>query len=288
MAGSAPLLVVDAPSVLFRAYYALPDSITGADGMPVNALLGSTNMMVAAISEYSPRAVVICFGQDSADYRTELFEEYHADREPLDDELADQFDHAWDFFEAFGWYCDVEQGFEADDLLGSYAKVEAAAGGQTLVMTGDRDLYQCVGARCRVLYLKTGTKGTELVDAAEVESRYGIPPKRVPDFIALRGDPADGIPGAPGVGKKTAADLLQRHGPLERVIAAAGHERPRVAASLTNNADALRAYKEVATLRSIDVRRPRSRRSDYRCGASAARGLGMGRLAERLTGLAPG
>src|SRR5690349_19111962 len=117
-AAAQPLIVVDAPSVLFRAYYALPDSIKGVDGMSVNALLGSVNMMLMQIEQHDPRAVVMCFGQDAADYRTDLYDGYHADREPPEEELADQFEHAWDFFEAFGWYCDAEAGYEADDLLG--------------------------------------------------------------------------------------------------------------------------------------------------------------------------
>lgn len=282
MAASKPLLVVDAPSLLFRAYYALPDTIKSASGMPVNALLGSANVMLRVIDNHSPRAVVMCFGQDAADYRTELFEDYHADRGPLDEPLADQFEHAWDLFESFGWHCDIEAGFEADDLLGSYASTEAGAGGRTLILTGDRDLYQCVGPRCKVLYLKTGSKGPELVDEAGVRERYGIPPKLVTDFIALRGDPSDGIPGAPGIGEKTAADLLQRHGSLEGTIAAANGERPRIAASLKEHASELRDFKRIATLGEIAVRRPRSRRTDYRTAARAAGELGMTRLAERL------
>jgi DNA polymerase-1 len=282
MPARRPLLVVDAPSLLFRAYYALPDSITGRGGMQVNALLGSANVMLRVIDETEPRAVVMCFGQDATDYRTELLEEYHADREPLDEPLADQFDQAWDFFEAFGWVCDIEVGFEADDLLGSYATEESEQGGRTLILTGDRDLFQCVSARCKVLYLKTGTKGFETVDVAGVKDRYGIAPKLVPDFIALRGDPSDGIPGAPGIGAKTAADLLQRHGSLERAIERAEGEKPRAAASLADNAERLRDFKEIATLRHIDVEVPTDGPTDLAGGAAAARELGMRGLADRL------
>lgn len=281
MAAHKPLLVVDAPSLLFRAYYALPDTITGADGMPVNALLGSANVMLRAIADHSPRAVVMCFGQDATDYRVELLPEYHADRELLDDELADQFDHAWDFFEAFGWYCDIEQGYEADDLLGSYAATEEEAGGRTLILTGDRDLFQCVNQRTRVLYLSTGSQ-PQVVDVSAVKQRYGIPPKLVPDFIALRGDSSDGIPGAPGIGAKTAADLLQRHRSLERAVERAAGERPRVAASLVEHAGALRDFKEIATLCEIAVSRPRSRETDRAGGAREAGRLGMSQLAKRL------
>ena len=112
--------------------------------------------------------------------------------------------------------------------------------------------------------------------------RYGIDPEQVPDFIALRGDPSDGLPGAPGIGAKTAATLLGRHGTLETVIAHAGDERPRIAAALTDNADELRAFREIATLRHTELAVPDDRATDLAGGASAARALGMNRLAERL------
>jgi DNA polymerase-1 len=113
-------------------------------------------------------------------------------------------------------------------------------------------------------------------------ARYGVGPELVPDFIALRGDPSDGLPGAPGIGAKTAADLLQRHGSLEAAIAAADGERPRTAAALREHADALRAFKDIATLRTVELDRPPDRETDMAAGAGAAAGHGMGRLAERL------
>ena len=162
---------------------------------------------------------MLCFGPDAADYRVELFDGYHAQRPEVPDTLAPQFADARPFFEAFGWTIADSDSFEADDLLGSLAKRETEAGGRTLVMTGDRDMYQCAGERVQVLYVRTGGKqGAELVDAAEVKRRYGIPPELVPDFIALRGDPSDGIPGAKGIGEKTAAELLTRHGSLEAAL----------------------------------------------------------------------
>jgi 5'-3' exonuclease len=171
---------------------------------------------------------------------------------------------------------------EADDLLGSLASAEAAAGGQTLLLTGDRDMYQCVGQRVQVLYLKSGTSGFEDVDAQEVKRRYGIPPDLVPDFIALRGDPSDGLPGAAGIGPKTAAELLTRHGSLEGVIAAASEQRPRIAQSLTEQADELLAFRRIAQLQSVDLERPADRATDLAGAAAAARRLGLSRLAERL------
>ena len=150
-------------------------------------------------------------------------------------------------------------------------------------MTGDRDLYQCATGRVSVLYVKTGTKGAELVDPAEVRRRYGVPPELVPDFIALRGDPSDGLPGAKGIGEKTAADLLQRHGSLEAALDGWARERPpRVCQALRDQRDELLAFKRIATLQAIPVELPPDRPTDYAGGAEAARARGMNRLAERL------
>ena len=270
-----PLLLCDSPYLLYRAFFALPKSIKGADGKPVNALLGSVNAILAAAEEHDARAVVACFGPDAAPYRTELYPGYHAQRPEMPRELAHQWEQAPDLYRAFGWEVANDDSVEADDLLGSYAEEEAAAGGRALIMTGDRDLFQCAGDRVQVLLAARG--GPQLVDAAEVESRYGIPPPLVPDFIALRGDPSDGLPGAKGVGAKTAAGILKRHGSLEKALEAAAE-----GTSLAGSREELLAFKEIATLRRLPVKRPADGGTDKAGGAAAARKLGMNRLAERL------
>jgi 5'-3' exonuclease len=281
MAG--PLLAVDAPSMLFRAFYALPDSIKGKDGAPVNALLGTANLILRELELHDPRAVVLCFGPDAADYRVELFDGYHAERPEVPDTLAPQFADSRAFFEAFGWVVADHDSLEADDLLGSYARREADAGGRALVMTGDRDMYQCAGERVTVLYIRTGGKGAEAVDAAEVRKRYGIDPAQVPDFIALRGDPSDGIPGAKGIGEKTAAELLQRHGSLQAALDGAVREsKPSIRKALMEQRDELLRFKEIATLQDVPVELPPDRPTDLAGAAAAARERGMNRLAERL------
>jgi DNA polymerase-1 len=281
MAG--PLLAVDAPSMLFRAFYALPDSIKGKDGAPVNALLGTANLILRELELHDPRVVVLCFGPDAADYRVELFDGYHAERPEVPDTLAPQFADSRAFFEAFGWVVADHDSLEADDLLGSYARREADAGGRALVMTGDRDMYQCAGERVTVLYIRTGGRGAEAVDAAEVRKRYGIDPAQVPDFIALRGDPSDGIPGAKGIGEKTAAELLQRHGSLQAALDGAVREsKPSVRKALMEQRDELLRFKEIATLQDVPVELPPDRPTDLAGAAAAARERGMNRLAERL------
>jgi DNA polymerase-1 len=281
MAG--PLLAIDAPSMLFRAFYALPDSIKGKDGAPVNALLGTANLILREVELHSPRAVVLCFGPDAAHYRVELFDGYHAERPEVPERLVPQFADARAFFEAFGWVVTDHDSLEADDLLGSYARREAEAGGHALVMTGDRDMYQCAGDRVTVLYVRTGGKGAEVVDADEVRRRYGIDPGLVPDFIALRGDPSDGIPGARGIGEKTAAELLRRHGSLQAALDAAVREsKPSVRKALLDQRDELLRFREIATLQEVDLELPPDRPTDLAGAAAAARERGMNRLAERL------
>jgi 5'-3' exonuclease len=279
---TAPLLAVDLPSMLYRAFYALPDSIKGADGQPVNALLGAANLILQAGEEHEPRATVLCTGPDAAAYRVELYPPYHAERPQMPEDLVGQWADAPAFFEAFGWTVATHDTLEADDLLGSFAALESKAGGRTLLMTGDRDMFQCASKQVTVLYVSTG-KGAQEVTPEEVERRYGVAPAQVADFIALRGDPSDGLPGAKGVGEKTAAELLQKHGSLEGVLEAAIAEtRPKLRTSLLGSRDELVAFKRIATLQEAKVKRPRDRKTDRAGAAKAARTRGMNRLADRL------
>ncbi len=279
-----PLLIVDAPSLLYRAFYALPKSIKGSDGRPVNALLGMANLVLQVVDAHAPRATVLCFGAEAAAYRVELFAGYHADRPEMPELLAHQWADAPAFYAAFGWTTRHGGDLEADDLLGSLARIEHDAGGEALLFTGDRDMFQCVGERVRVLFPAKG--GPDLLGPGEVLARYGVLPGEVPDLIALRGDPSDGIPGAKGIGEKGAAELLRRYGDLDGVLAAAGEATsamtPRMRESLTADPDLLRAFKDMATLRAIELERPPDAPLDRAGAAAAARVRGMNRLAERL------
>jgi 5'-3' exonuclease len=260
-----PLLAVDAPSLLFRAFYALPDSITDRDGKPVNALLGALNMIFRVVADYGPRAVVLCFGPDAAVYRKELYPPYHAERPPVPGDLDRQFAESRAFFEAFGW------------------TVTWSAGGTALLLTGDRDMFQCATGSTTVLYVKTGAKGVEEVDPDEVRRRYGVAPERVPDFIALRGDPSDGLPGGKGIGEKTAADLLRRNDTLEGSLDNWSRESSaRVRGALRDQREELERFKDIATLRKVPVDRPPDRATDAGGGARMAEERGMGALAKRL------
>jgi 5'-3' exonuclease len=283
---TGPLLVADAPALLYRAFFALPDSITGPDDRPVNALLGSVNAVLFCVERYSPRAVVLCFGAEAATYRTDAYPPYHAHRPPMPDDLEHQWALAPGFYRALGWGVEDSTTLEADDLLHTLAKLEADAGGRALILTGDRDLFQCASDRVTVLLQRKGGDGPEEITPDGVRERYGITPEQVPDFIALRGDPSDGLPGAKGIGAKTAADLLKRKGDLEHAILGAVREKPSVRRALIEQAAELRAFRDIALLRTVPMERPADAPTDHAGGAAAAGELGMRRLAERLKGLA--
>ena len=234
--------------------------------------------------------MVLTTGAESAAYRTAAYAPYHADRPPMPDELREQWDAAPGFFGAFGWPTLNAGDLEADDLLGALAQREAEAGGRALLFTGDRDMFQCVSDRVRVLFPRGGKDGPEDIGPDEVRRRYGIDPAQVPDFIALRGDPSDGLPGAKGIGEKTARDLLREHGDLEGLLATAATVtsglRPKVAQTLRDQGDELRTFRDIATLRDVDVGRPPDAPTDFAGAAAAAREHGLGRLSQRLEGLA--
>ena len=271
---SAPLLVLDGDSFAHRAFHALPRSIRRANGRPGNLLTGLTSMVLRLWQAERPRAVFV--GWDTLTtptYRHELLPGYQAGRE-FDPELLEQLDLAPGLLEAAGIACAKAPGFEADDFLGAAVASERAAGGSSLVATSDRDAFQLAADDVTILQPVRGVSELTRIGPAEVRERYGVDPEQVPDFIALRGDPSDKIPGARGVGAKTAATLLTEYRSLDELLAAG---------RFSAEADALRAYRHVATLDPTAPLPPLpDREPDWRAGAAAAEALGLGRLAGRL------
>jgi DNA polymerase-1 len=227
----------------------------------------------------------MCFGQESAEYRVEAFPDYHAARPEMPDDLAWQWERAPALYEALGWSVLGHESLEADDLMGSFAALETEAGGETLILTADRDMFQCANESVTILLQKARQQGPDEVGPGQVREIYGIDPAQVPDFIALRGDPSDGLPGAKGIGAKTAGDLLRRKGDLDHVILGAIRETPSVRKALIEQAEQLRVFKDIATLRMVALERPQDRPTDYAGGSKAAAEIGMGRLAKRLAEL---
>jgi len=270
-----PLLVVDGDSFAHRAYHALPSSTyRRRDGGPGNALAGFSTMLLRLWQAEQPRAVVVGWDTIGAPtYRNELLPGYQAGRE-FDRELLEQLDLLPGFIRSTGIVCGKHPGFEADDFLGAAVAREDRLGGSSLVATSDRDAFQLASATTTILQPTRGVSELRRIGPAEVRERYGVEPAQVVDFIALRGDPSDKIPGARGVGEKTAASLLAQYGSLEALLDAG-----RFAAE----AEALRAYRRIATFdSSAPLPDVEDLVPDWGAGAESARELGLDGLATRL------
>ena len=275
---SRPLLVIDGDSLTHRAYHALPKTIRRAEGKPGNALVGFGNFLLRLWDAEQPRAVLV--GWDSLDtptYRHELFADYQAGRH-FDDELLEQLDLLPDLVRAFGFGSAKAPGYEADDFLAAAVKQEEKRRGTTLVATSDRDSFQLASDRTTILQPVRGVSELARVGPAEVRERYGVEPAQVPDFIALRGDPSDRLPGAKGVGPKTAANLLGQYGTLEAML-----EAGRFAAQ----AEELLMYRRMASLDASAPLPPLDDQTPRWAEASAfVRELGLNALADRVAALA--
>jgi DNA polymerase-1 len=268
-----PLLVVDGDSFAHRAYHALPKTIRRSGGRPGNALTGFTDMLLRLWQRERPRATVVAWDSlDTPTYRHESFGGYQSGRE-FDAELLEQLDLLPTVVSALGLAVAKGPGFEADDFLASAATREEAAGGRALVATSDRDAFQLATERTTILQPVRGAE-TNRIGPAEVRERYGVDPSQVVDFIALRGDPSDRIPGARGIGEKKAAQLLAQYGSLEAMLDAGRFEA---------EADALRLYRRIATLdREAPVPPLPDAEPNWSAGAAYARELGLDGLASRI------
>ena len=274
---SRPLLVIDGDSLAHRAYHALPKTIRRAEGRPGNALVGFANFLLRLWEDEQPRAVLV--GWDSLDfptYRHELFSGYQAGRQ-FDAELLEQLDLLPQLVTAFGFVAAKGAGYEADDFLAAAVRQEEARGGTALVATSDRDAFQLASERTTILQPTRGVSELARVGPAEVRERYGVEPGQVPDFIALRGDPSDRLPGARGVGPKTAADVLRQYGTLEDALAAGRFEA---------QGEELRIYRRMATLDASAPLPPLEDQTPQWAEASTfVRNWGLNALADRLAAL---
>ncbi len=213
------LFLIDGNSLAYRAFFALPESIATADGRPTNAIYGFASMMAKILIDHSPKAVIVVWDAGMSG-REETYAEYKSQRKSRPDLLAEQFPHLAPLAEAFGFRNVKVPGYEADDVIATLARHASEAAIPVMIVSGDRDVYQLVRDGVRVMTTSRGVTDTRVYDAAGVVERYGVPPELVPDFIALRGDPSDGIPGAAGVGAKRAAEIIRTYGSLEAALAA--------------------------------------------------------------------
>jgi 5'-3' exonuclease len=272
-----PLLVIDGDSFAHRSYHALPKSIRRGDGSGGGAIVGFANFLLRLYDSERPRAVLVGWDTLGAPtYRQKLFPAYQGGRH-FDDELVEQLEILPRFVAACGFAYAKAAGYEADDFLAAAAAAEERRRGRALVASGDRDSFQLASDRSTILF---PVKAGEILrlGPAEVRARYGVEPQQVPDFIALRGDPSDGLPGARGIGPKGAAALLHKFPTLEDAFAA-GH--------LAAQAEQLRIYRKIATM---DPAAPLPALADqtpsWDKAAALAREWALDRLAQRLEELA--
>lgn len=257
---SEDLFLIDGNSLAYRAFFALPESIATSTGIPTNAIFGFASMLVKILTDFHPRALMVVWDGGYTG-RKELYPQYKAQRSSRPDLLKEQWPQFEPLVDAFGYTNLRVEGFEADDVIASLAAkakadgnggAEAGGGGRgsipVMVVTGDRDAYQLVDDNTRIMTTSRGVTDTKIYDTQAVIDRYGIRPDQVPDFIGLKGDTSDNIPGVPGIGDKTASELLQRFGSVEQVLASideiSGAKRKQ---NLTEHADAARISKQLAT-----------------------------------------
>jgi DNA polymerase I len=248
MAPDHELFLIDGNSLAYRAFFALPESIGTSDGRPTNAIYGLASMLVKIIDEHSPAGVVVAWDAGMSG-REQTYDLYKAQRKPRPDLLREQWPHLMPLVEAFGYTNVKVEGYEADDVIASLARQAREEGIPVMVVTGDRDAYQLVGDGVRVMSTSRGITETKVYDGAAVEERYGVPPELITDLMGLRGDTSDNIPGVPGIGEKTATQLLQKFGDLEGVLGSVeeitGAKRKQ---NLVEHADDARMSKQLATL----------------------------------------
>jgi DNA polymerase I len=248
------LFLIDGNSLVFRAFFALPESIATSKGFPTNAIFGFASMLVKIITDYGPKPTLVVWDAGLSG-RLEVYEEYKAGRRDRPDLLSEQWPHLQPLVEAFGYENLKVPGYEADDVIATMAGRAHEKGIDVTVVTGDRDLFQLIEPGVRVMATSRGITDTKVYDREAVIDRYGIPPELIPDFVGLKGDTSDNIPGVPGIGDKTASQLLQEHGDLEGVLSnidsISGAKRKQ---NLTEHAEDARVSKVLATAnREIDV-----------------------------------
>jgi DNA polymerase-1 len=246
--GDGELFLIDGNSLAYRAFFALPESIGTSDGRPTNAIYGLASMLVKIIVEHKPAGVVVAWDAGMSG-REVVYDLYKAQRPSRPDLLREQWPHLMPLVEAFGYTNVRVEGYEADDVIGTLVHRAREQGIPVMVVSGDRDVYQLVTDGVRVMTTSRGVTDTKVYDREGVVERYGVPPELVTDLIGLKGDTSDNIPGVPGIGDKTAAQLLQEFGSLEEVLAnvdeVSGAKRKQ---NLVEHADDARVSKQLATL----------------------------------------
>src|SRR3989441_8099779 len=244
------LFLVDGNNLAYRAFFALPEELATSDGFPTNALLGFTNMLFKLLTDYKPKAVAVAWDtrptERAAIATTQVYKE---GRREMADLLREQFPYFRPIVEAFGYRNLEFEGWEADDVIATLATRADEAAIKTCVVSTDRDAFQLCSEHVTLMMTPRGVADVNVYTPERVELRYGVRPDQVPDFIGLKGDTSDNIPGVPGIGDKTAGQRGAQYGSLEAVLEHVDELSPARAKNLREHADQARASKELATMR---------------------------------------
>ncbi len=239
-----PLVLVDGSSYLYRAFHALPP-LNNSRGEPTGAVYGVANMLRRLLLDYAPEHIAVVFDAKGRTFRDEMFEHYKANRPPMPDDLVAQIEPLHALVAALGFPILQVSGVEADDVIGTLARQAAARGMPVVISTGDKDMAQLVDANITLL----NTMSNTTLDRVGVTEKFGVPPERIIDYLALVGDTSDNIPGVPKVGPKTAAKWLNEFGSLDDIVARADEIPGKVGESLRENLEQLALSRELATIR---------------------------------------
>ena len=247
-ARDSDLFLVDGNNLAYRGFFALPEELATSEGFPTNALLGFTNMLFKLLADYKPKGVAVAWDTRPV-HRTELSADYKVDRRPMPDLLREQFPHFRPIVEAFGYRNLEFEGWEADDVIATLANRADEAGIKTTVVSTDRDAFQLVSENVCLMMTPRGVADVHVYTPERVEARYGVRPDQVPDFIGLKGDTSDNIPGVPGIGDKTAGQLIAQYGSVENVLEHVAELSPARRRSLEEHAQQALDSKVLATMR---------------------------------------
>src|SRR6187200_603405 len=252
-AREAELFLVDGNNLAYRAFFSLPEELATSDGFPTNALLGFTNMLFKLLADYKPKGVAVAWDTHAV-HRAAISEDYKSERRPMPDLLREQFPHFRPIVEAFGYRNLEFEGWEADDVIATLATRADEEGIRTVVVSTDRDAFQLVSDNVVLMMTPRGVADVNVYTPDRVEARYGIRPDQIPDFIGLKGDTSDNIPGVPGIGDKTAGQLIAQYGSLEEVLEHVDELSPARRKNITEQADQARVSKRLATMRrDLDI-----------------------------------
>ena len=246
--GVPTLALIDGNSIAYRAFYALPEDLATKSGQITNAVFGFTRMLIRLIKDHHPEGVAVAWDVSRQTFRTESYPEYKANRNKAPDHFRSQLPLIDEVLESLHIIQLKEDGFEADDIIASLTKKAVGEGWDVLIVTGDRDAFQLVGDKVKVLYTRRGISDTVLADEEWVTGKYGITPSQYVEYAALRGDTSDNLPGVPGVGEKTAAKLISEYGTIDGVFTAVTEQTPKLRENLSGHRDQVFLNRELMAL----------------------------------------